>query len=100
MLLKVEDVATLLNVCSRTVHRMRRRGELDFVMVGRHVRYPIVQFERFIGRDTLEAIKRRVYDLANPQSAMPAARVPAPEANPHELAADISDEEEAFLGTC
>lgn len=66
MLLKPQDVAKLLNVSTRTVHRMSRDGSLDYVTVGKHSRYPIDQFARYVGEDVINAIKQRVLTLQNP----------------------------------
>lgn len=72
----------MLNVSTRTVHRMSRSGELDYVLVGRHSRYPVDQFARFVGQNTVDELRRRVQLLQNPVPANVAAE----------------DEAEDFLG--
>lgn len=66
MLLKPQQVAKLLNVSTRTVHRQTEAGQFVAVMVGKHRRYHIDQFAHIFD---VEKIKRQVDLLQNPPPA-------------------------------
>ena len=49
-LLSTREVADRLNVTIETVRRYCRKGELQFVRLGKRlIRIPLVELERFIG---------------------------------------------------
>ncbi len=66
MLLKPKDVAKLLNISVRTVHRQTEAGHFKAVMVGSHRRYNIDQFASILD---VEKLKRQIDLLQNPPPA-------------------------------
>jgi len=47
-LLTEKEVASRLKVCQRTVYNLRMAGKLACVKVGKVIRYPVNEIERFI----------------------------------------------------
>ncbi len=48
LLLNESEAAHLLNVCGRTLARMRNQGKLKFLKIGNAVRYSRADIEEFI----------------------------------------------------
>ena len=53
VLLTDEEVAEILDCHRKTVSRLRRRGDLPFVRVGRNVRVLLSEVEAYIARGGL-----------------------------------------------
>lgn len=47
-LLTEAEAAARLKVCTRTLRKMRQRGEIDFVLIGGAIRYSLADLARFI----------------------------------------------------
>jgi excisionase family DNA binding protein len=85
MLLKPKQVAALLNISTRTVHRNTKSGAFKGVKVGSQYRYPLDQFSEIID---FEAVTRKINQA---QEASVAAAVSVPGAI--DALADDPDEE-------
>jgi len=48
LLLRERDAAAQLAVCPRTLRKWRQDGDIEYVLIGRSIRYNITDLERFI----------------------------------------------------
>lgn len=56
-LLSSVDVAKQLNCTVRTVQNLRDKGELEFVRIGRLVRYTQQQLENYLEKQTVKPFR-------------------------------------------
>lgn len=50
LLVTEQEAARLLGVCGKTIYELRKRGELEFVPVGRGIRYEVQSLRDWIAR--------------------------------------------------
>jgi hypothetical protein len=48
LLLRERDAAAQLAVCPRTLRKWRQDGDIEYILIGRSIRYSITDLDRFI----------------------------------------------------
>jgi len=54
LLLTPKETAKILNICERTLFALTQRGELPSIRIGRAVRFPMAELQKWIEKKSFE----------------------------------------------